>query len=202
MEPFDLAVIGAGPGGYVGAIRAAQLGLRVALVTTHMAIGQVPAAITSERVLEKISALAAGLREDLGVIEPRIAVLALNPHAGESGRFGSEEALEIAPAIEAAASRGIRACGPLPADTAFVKALRGDFDAVLAAYHDQGLAVLKTLAFDSGVNVTMGLPIVRTSPDHGTAYDIAGRGIASERSTVEAIRLARRIADNRSSARG
>jgi len=172
-------------------------GLRVALVTTHLALAEVPAAISAELVARRIRALERGLRRDLGVAEPRIAVLALNPHAGEAGRFGSEEAEKIAPAIQAAGDKGIRAAGPLPADTAFGKALAGEYDAVLAMYHDQGLAVLKTLAFDSGVNVTLGLPLVRTSPDHGTAYDIAGRGAASERSALEALKLAREIADRR-----
>jgi 4-hydroxythreonine-4-phosphate dehydrogenase len=169
-------------------------GLRVALVTTHLGIAGVPAAITAGRVGSRLEALEAGLREDFGVAEPRVAVLALNPHAGEGGRFGSEEAESISPAVESARARGARVSGPLPADTAFHRALAGEFDAVLAMYHDQGLAVLKALAFDSGVNVTLGLPIVRTSPDHGTAYDIAGRGVASERSMLEALKLAREIA--------
>jgi 4-hydroxythreonine-4-phosphate dehydrogenase len=172
-------------------------GLRVALVTTHLALADVPGAIDAELIGSRLWALDAGLKRDLGVAKPRIAVLALNPHAGEGGRFGDEEARTIAPAVAAARSRRLRAEGPLPADTAFHKALAGEYDAVLAMYHDQGLAVLKALAFDSGVNVTLGLRIVRTSPDHGTAYDIAGRGQASERSMLEALKLAREIAERR-----
>ncbi len=172
-------------------------GLRVALVTTHLAIARLPQVIGSALVESRLAALDAGLRGDLGLAEPRIAVLALNPHGGEGGRFGDEESLHIAPAVEAMRARGTKAVGPIPADTAFHKALAGEFDAVLAMYHDQGLAVLKALAFDSGVNVTLGLPFVRTSPDHGTAYDIAGQGKASERSAVEAIKLAREIANRR-----
>ncbi len=172
-------------------------GLRVAVVTTHLALSDVPAAITAEVVALRLKALERGLRKDFGIAAPRIAVLALNPHAGEAGRFGTEEAEKITPAVEAAREKGIRASGPLPADTAFHKALAGEFDAVLAMYHDQGLVALKTLAFDSGVNITLGLPLVRTSPDHGTAYDIAGRGSASERSMLEALKLAREIAGRR-----
>jgi len=172
-------------------------GLRVALVTTHVAIADLPQLITTPKVLQRLRTLDAGLRKDFGLNSPRIAVLALNPHAGEGGRFGNEEQQQISPAIEQARNSGIDASGPHPADTAFFKAINGEYDAVLATYHDQGLAVLKTLAFDTGVNVTMGLPLVRTSPDHGTAYDIAGSGKASERSMLEAILLARLIASRR-----
>ncbi len=172
-------------------------GLRVALVTTHLAIATVAASVTVRVVCERLATLDAGLRRDFGLSEPRIAVLALNPHGGEGGLFGGEESAEIFPAVERMVASGVKAIGPLPADTAFHKALAGEYDAVLAMYHDQGLAVLKALAFDSGVNVTLGLPIVRTSPDHGTAYDIAGQGVASERSTLEAIKLAREIAERR-----
>jgi 4-hydroxythreonine-4-phosphate dehydrogenase len=172
-------------------------GLRVALVTTHLALADVPAAVSAELVERQVRALDAGLRQDFGLAQPRIAVLALNPHAGEGGRFGSEEMRAISPALERVRAAGLSAAGPLPADTAFHRALAGAYDAVLAMYHDQGLAVLKTLAFDSGVNVTLGLPIVRTSPDHGTAYDIAGRGTASPNSMIEAVALARGIADRR-----
>jgi 4-hydroxythreonine-4-phosphate dehydrogenase len=174
-------------------------GLRVALVTTHLALADVPVLVTRERIGRRLDALAAGLERDFGIAKPRIGVLALNPHAGEGGRFGSEELTVIAPAIEAARARGIAAAGPLAADTAFRKQLAGEFDALLAIYHDQGLPVLKTLAFETGVNVTLGLPIVRTSPDHGTAYDIAGKGKASERSMIEALKLAREIANRRES---
>ncbi|HOX06992.1 MAG TPA: 4-hydroxythreonine-4-phosphate dehydrogenase PdxA [Planctomycetota bacterium] len=174
-------------------------GLRVALVTTHLALADVPSMITPERIGRRLDALAAGLARDFAIPRPRIGVLALNPHAGEGGRFGSEELKVIAPAIEAARARGVTAAGPLAADTAFRRQLAGEFDALLAMYHDQGLPVLKTLAFEAGVNVTLGLPIVRTSPDHGTAYDIAGRSTASERSMLAALRLAREIADRRES---
>jgi len=172
-------------------------GLRVALVTTHLAIAEVPAAITAERIGRRLEALAAGLARDFGLAAPRIGVLALNPHAGEGGRFGNEELTQIAPALEAARAHGIAATGPLPADSAFHRALQGEYDAILAMYHDQGLAVLKALAFDTGVNATLGLPIVRTSPDHGTAYDIAGKGTASPNSMIAAIKLAREISDRR-----
>jgi len=176
-------------------------GLRVALVTTHLPIARVPGVIEAALVERRLAVLDRGLRRDFALSKPRIAVLALNPHGGEGGRFGDEEARHISPAVEALRERGADVVGPVPADTAFHRALAGEFDAVLAMYHDQGLAVLKALAFDSGVNVTLGLPFVRTSPDHGTAYDIAGRGRASERSTVEAIRLARQLADRRAQER-
>lgn len=171
-------------------------GLRVLLVTRHLALAKVPRLITKERVLEAIGLAAEGCR-DLGVDEPRIAVAGLNPHAGEGGGLGREEATRIAPAVRAARRRGFAVTGPLPADTVFRRALDGEFDVVVAMYHDQGLVALKTIAFDRGVNVTVGLPIVRTSVDHGTAMDIAGRGLASDRSMREALALAAAMARRR-----
>jgi 4-hydroxythreonine-4-phosphate dehydrogenase len=129
----------------------------------------------------------------LDIKNPRIAVCGLNPHAGEAGMFGQEERDIISPAIDEAAGEGIPASGPYPPDTVFFRALRGEFDLVVAMYHDQGLIPLKLLAFEEGVNVTVGLPIIRTSPDHGTAYEIAGKGEAKPSSMVEAIKLALRL---------
>jgi len=171
-------------------------GLRVMLVTRHVPLSRVPRLITRERVLEAIELAAEGCA-DLGVTRPRIAVAGLNPHAGEGGGLGSEEQDRIAPAVSLARRRGLSVTGPLPGDTVFRRALDGEFDAVVAMYHDQGLAALKTVAFDRGVNVTVGLPIVRTSVDHGTAMDIAGTGCASDRSMVEALAMASAIARRR-----
>ncbi len=171
--------------------------LRVVLVTTHVPLAQVPALVTRERVLETLRAADRGLRRDLGVRSPRIAVAGLNPHAGEGGVLGREEAERIAPAVDAARAGGIDARGPLPADTVFHRAARGDFDAVVAMYHDQGLGPLKLLHFDDAVNITLGLPIVRTSPDHGTAFDIAGKGAASAASFRAALAAAAGIARRR-----
>jgi 4-hydroxythreonine-4-phosphate dehydrogenase len=141
--------------------------------------------------------LSAALARDFGVANPRIAIAALNPHAGESGKFGSEEARIIAPAVEALRSVGIDATGPHPADALFAPRARDGFDVALCMYHDQALIPLKALDFDSGVNVTLGLPIVRTSPDHGTAFDIAGTGLASAGATIAAIRMAGECAARR-----
>jgi 4-hydroxythreonine-4-phosphate dehydrogenase len=127
----------------------------------------------------------------------KIAVCGLNPHAGEGGEFGDEEIKTITPTVLAARKKGFAVTGPLSGDTVFHYALRGDFDAVVAMYHDQGLAPLKTVAFDSGINWTLGLPFIRTSPDHGTAYDIAGKGVANPGSMIAAIRLAKQLARNR-----
>jgi 4-hydroxythreonine-4-phosphate dehydrogenase len=168
--------------------------LKVLLVTTHLPLAGVAAAITTERVLATLVAAHRGLLEDLGVAAPRIAVSALNPHAGEGGVLGAEEAEVIVPALDRARGLGIDAAGPFPADSLFHRAATGEFDAVVAMYHDQGLVPLKLLHFHDGVNVTLGLPIVRTSPDHGTAFDLAGRGIAREESFVEALRWAAEIA--------
>ncbi|HHT9105067.1 MAG TPA: 4-hydroxythreonine-4-phosphate dehydrogenase PdxA [Candidatus Wujingus californicus] len=168
--------------------------LRVAFVTTHIALKDVPQSITIEDVLETIVITDSGLRQYFGLKKPRIAVCGLNPHAGEEGIFGDEERKVIIPAIEKARKKGIRCDGPLSADTVFYKALKGAYDAVVAIYHDQGAIPLKLHAFETGVNITLGIPFVRTSPDHGTAYDIAGKGIADPRSVIEAIKTAVRIA--------
>lgn len=162
-------------------------GLRVALVTTHAAVASLPRLVTRGEVAAAIMVTHAELKYSFGIESPRLAVLGLNPHAGEGGMFGTEEKQHISPAIRIAAAKGAPALGPIPADTAFHRMLQGEFDAVLAMYHDQGLGPLKTLAFDTGVNITLGLPIVRTSVDHGTAFDIAGTGTASEASLVAAI---------------
>jgi len=169
-------------------------GLRVALVTTHMAVADVPAALTREDIHDTTTITDNALRRYFGCRAPRIAVCALNPHAGESGMFGDEDEEVIAPAIESARAQGVDCTGPVPADVVFHQALKGNYDAVVAMYHDQGTIPVKLLAFETGVNVTLGLPIIRTSPDHGTAYDIAGQGIADPGSMVEAIRLAASMA--------
>ncbi|HET9530602.1 MAG TPA: 4-hydroxythreonine-4-phosphate dehydrogenase PdxA, partial [Blastocatellia bacterium] len=151
-------------------------------------------AITKDRLVRTIL-LADREMKRFGLGRPRIAVAGLNPHAGEHGLFGSEESREIAPAIEECRDRyGVEVSGPFPADTIFVRASRGEFDVVVACYHDQGLIAVKCLSFGEAVNVTLGLPIIRTSVDHGTAFDIAGRGVAEHRSMVEAIKLAARLA--------
>ena len=167
--------------------------LCVVLATVHIALADVPRAITRES-LEATIALTARELPRFGVVAPRIAVAGLNPHAGEHGLFGREEATAIAPAIAAARGRGIDVSGPFPADTVFVRARRGEFDVVVACYHDQGLIPVKLVAFGEAVNVTLGLPIVRTSVDHGTAFDIAGKGIADPQSMIAAVLLAARLA--------
>jgi 4-hydroxythreonine-4-phosphate dehydrogenase len=170
--------------------------LRVALATVHISIKLVPEKLTAEKITLAI-ALAAQACRDLGLPRARIAVAGLNPHAGEGGEFGDEEITTIAPTIQAMQKRGFDVVGPLSGDTVFHYALKGEFDVVVAMYHDQGLAPLKAVAFDSGINWTLGLPFIRTSPDHGTAYDIAGKGIANPGSMIAAIRLAKQLARNR-----
>jgi 4-hydroxythreonine-4-phosphate dehydrogenase len=167
--------------------------LRVALATTHLALKQVPEHLHADRI-ELAIALAAQACQDLGLPRQRVAVCGLNPHAGEGGEFGREEIDIIKPVVEAMQKKGLDVVGPLPADTLFYHAYRGDYDAVVAMYHDQGLGPLKMVAFDNGVNWTLGLPFIRTSPDHGTAYDIAGQGKASPSSMRAAIRLAKKLA--------
>ncbi|BCS52363.1 4-hydroxythreonine-4-phosphate dehydrogenase PdxA [Geobacter sp. SVR] len=164
--------------------------LRVSLVTIHEALKDVPALIDVEQVLKTIRVTAAGVARLTGRQRPRLAVAALNPHCGEGGMFGREEHDIIAPAIAAAQRAGIDAVGPLSADTLFYFARQGQYDGVVAMYHDQGLIPLKMLHFDDAVNITLGLPIIRTSVDHGTAYDLAGTGRASERSMLAAITMA------------
>jgi len=165
--------------------------LRVVLATVHIALADVPRALT-QASLESTIALTARELPRFGIGRPRIAVAGLNPHAGEHGLMGLEEDAFMIPAVEACRARGIDIAGPLPADTVFVRAMRGDYDAVIACYHDQGLIPVKLVAFGRAVNVTLGLPIIRTSVDHGTAFDIAGRGIADPSSLVAALRMARR----------
>ncbi len=172
--------------------------LRVVLVTIHTALRRAVDLVTEENVLEKIELTDEALRRDLAVENPRIAVAGLNPHAGEAGIMGAEERVVIAPAVNRARAAGIEASGPFPPDTLFYRAASGEFDAVVCMYHDQGLIPLKLLHFDDGVNVTLGLPIVRTSVDHGTAYDIAWRGEASPESMKAALELAAFMARRRS----
>jgi 4-hydroxythreonine-4-phosphate dehydrogenase len=167
--------------------------LRVVLATVHIPLAEVPRALTAAS-LESTIALTARELPRFGVPTPRIAVAGLNPHAGEHGLFGCEEQTVMAPAIAACRSRGIDVAGPFPADTIFVRARRGEFDVVVACYHDQGLIPVKLVAFGQAVNVTLGLPIVRTSVDHGTAFDIAGQGIADPQSMIAAVLLAARLA--------
>ncbi|MBN1848210.1 MAG: 4-hydroxythreonine-4-phosphate dehydrogenase PdxA [Deltaproteobacteria bacterium] len=171
--------------------------LRVALVTIHCALKDVSGLLSRENVLKTIRITAGSLRQDFRIGVPRLAVSALNPHASEAGLFGDEEEMIITPAIEEAKKQGLNVEGPFPADTLFYKAASGQFDAVVAMYHDQGLIPLKLLHFSDAVNTTLGLPIIRTSVDHGTAYDIAGRGIADPSSLKAAIRMAVRMAKNR-----
>jgi 4-hydroxythreonine-4-phosphate dehydrogenase len=164
--------------------------LRVVLVTTHLALAQVPKALTTQRVYDTITVGAAALQEHLAIAAPRIGVTGLNPHAGEGGLFGTEDGRIIRPAVQRARRRGIDAIGPLAADSVFPHAAAGRFDLVVCMYHDQGLAPFKLMHFNDGVNFTAGLPFVRTSPDHGTAYDIAGRNRADASSMIAAMRLA------------
>ena len=171
--------------------------LRVALATTHLPLSQVSRAITRELVLDTVTILERDLRQGWGLRRPRIAVCGLNPHAGEGGHLGDEEIRVIEPALAMLRSRGLDVAGPLPADTVFVPRILADYDAVLAMYHDQGLPVIKHAGFDSAVNVTLGLPIVRTSVDHGTALELAGTGRADCTSLVAAIELAIELARRR-----
>jgi len=170
--------------------------LRVVLATVHVALRDVPSLVTRESMAFTI-ALTADELPRFGHPRPRIAVAGLNPHAGEHGVIGEEDDAVLRPAIEDARGRGIDVSGPYPADTVFGRAARGEFDAVIACYHDQGLIPVKLLAFGRAVNVTLGLPIIRTSVDHGTAFDIAGKGVADPSSLVEAILLAARLARHR-----
>jgi 4-hydroxythreonine-4-phosphate dehydrogenase len=171
--------------------------LRVALVTIHCALKSVPSLLSIEKVCKTISVTSRALQQDFGLRNPRIAVAALNPHAGEAGLFGQEEEKIIRPAIRKAKAEGHQVEGPFPADSLFFRAARGEFDAVVAMYHDQGLIPLKLLHFSDAVNVTLGLPIIRTSVDHGTAYDIAGKNMADPSSLNAAIAMAVRMAKNR-----
>ncbi len=174
--------------------------LKTVPLTVHVALAQVPALLTSELIERRARIVAAALRRDFGIPSPRLAIAALNPHAGEDGRMGGEEAGIIAPAIAALRAAGIDATGPHPADALFAPHKRATYDAAICMYHDQALIPLKALDFDQGVNVTLGLPIVRTSPDHGTAFDIAGKGIAHPGAMIAAIRMAGEIAAMRARA--
>jgi len=171
--------------------------MRVALVTTHLPLAQVPAAITDARIERVASALARGLTLDFGIARPRIAVLGLNPHAGEDGHLGREEIEIITPCLERLRERGLDLIGPLPADTAFLPQQLSGFDAVLAMYHDQGLTVLKYSGFEHAVNISLGLPFVRVAVDHGTALGLAGSGRADPSSLIAALNTAHAIAEQR-----
>jgi 4-hydroxythreonine-4-phosphate dehydrogenase len=168
--------------------------LKVCLVTTHCALRQVSSSLSVEKILATIRIANDSLKKQFALPQPRLAVLALNPHAGEGGMFGDEEERHVFPAIAKAKAEGIDARGPFSADSLFHFAVRGDYDAVICMYHDQGLIPLKLLHFDDAVNVTLGLPVVRTSVDHGTAYDLAGTGKASPASLIAALKTADEMA--------
>jgi 4-hydroxythreonine-4-phosphate dehydrogenase len=171
---------------------------KVMLVTIHTPLSKVPSLITKDKVISTISITHDSLKNLFKIRDPKIVVCGLNPHAGESGAFGDEEINHIIPAVKHAREAGINIEGPLPADTLFYYANQGKWDAVVAMYHDQGLIPFKMVSFDEGVNITLGLPIVRTSPDHGTAYDIAWRGKANPSSMIAAIKVAAQLAINKS----
>jgi len=175
-------------------------GLRAVSVTIHIALRDVPETLTAVRIVDTARITHRALVEDFGIVAPRLALTGLNPHAGEDGTMGTDERDIIIPAIARLRDIGISAFGPLPADTAFRPAARASYDAILAMYHDQALIPVKTLAFDDAVNVTLGLPFVRTSPDHGTAFDIAGTGAAAPDSLIAALQLADEMARARSGA--
>lgn len=171
--------------------------LAVVPVTVHIPLADVPAALTTDLIVETARIVSHDMKERFGLQHPRLALTGLNPHAGEDGALGAEDASVIMPAIAALRSEGLDVSGPHPADTLFHAAARERYDVCLAMYHDQALIPIKTLAFDSGVNVTLGLPFVRTSPDHGTAFDIAGQGKADPSSLIAALRLAARLSGHR-----
>ncbi len=175
---------------------------RVLLATVHLPLSAVPDTLTEDLLVSRTRLLAAALRSDWGIARPAIALCALNPHASDDGMFGTEEREVYGPALARLAGEGRLVAGPVSADTVFVRAFSGEFDAVVAPYHDVGMAAFKTASFGRGVNVTIGLPFVRTSPDHGTAFDIAGRGVADPSSMVEAFGLAVRLARERRRAAG
>ena len=176
--------------------------LRTVPLTVHVALAEVPALLSPALIVHKARIVAAGLSRDFGVLTPRLAISALNPHGGEGGQFGDEEARIIAPAIAALQAEGIDAVGPVPGDALFTPRMRATYDAALCMYHDQALIPLKALEVDEGVNVTLGLPIIRTSPDHGTAFDIAGKGLADPGAMAAAIVMAGEMAAARAVARG
>ncbi len=174
--------------------------LRVTLVTIHEPLARVPTLVTEARIIATARITAEALRRDFGIAQPRLAIAGLNPHAGEGGGLGDEEIRVIEPAVRALQSEGVDARGPLPADTMFHPEARARYDAAVCMYHDQALIPVKMLDFWGGVNITLGLPIVRTSPDHGTGFDIAGRGLARPESLIAALRAADEIAERRSGA--
>ncbi|MBW8752537.1 MAG: 4-hydroxythreonine-4-phosphate dehydrogenase PdxA [Sphingomonadales bacterium] len=178
VAPEDAVMMLAGPS------------LRTVPLTVHLALAEVPGALTVELIRRRCTIVAAALQRDFGIPNPRLAVAALNPHASEDGRFGDEEARIIAPAVAALQAAGIAVTGPHPADALFAPHARGDYDVALCMYHDQALIPLKALDFDNGVNVTLGLPVIRTSPDHGTAFAIAGQRKANPGATIAALRMA------------
>jgi 4-hydroxythreonine-4-phosphate dehydrogenase len=171
--------------------------LRVLLATTHIPLRTLFAHLTKDLILRQCRLLAHALRDDWGIVDPRIGLCAVNPHASDGGLFGTEEEELLHPAVIQLLSEGLSVQGPLPADTVFHKALKGDLDAVVAPYHDVGMAAFKSVSFGTGVNVTLGLPFIRTSPDHGTAFDIVGTGKADPSSSLEAILLAARLVRRR-----
>ncbi|MFN3989109.1 MAG: 4-hydroxythreonine-4-phosphate dehydrogenase PdxA [Erythrobacter sp.] len=168
--------------------------LRAVPLTVHVALSEVPALLSADLITHKARIVAAALKRDFGIAAPRLAIAALNPHAGESGQFGMEETTVITPAIAALQAEGVDAFGPVPGDALFTPLARSTYDVALTMYHDQALIPVKALDFDEGVNVTLGLPIIRTSPDHGTAFDIAGQGVADPGAMVAAIRMAAEMA--------
>lgn len=190
------------PGGpYRPVMMIASEALRVVPLTIHIALANAPGAISTELIVATGRIMERALDRDFAIASPRIAVAGLNPHAGEGGSMGREDIDIIAPAIAQLQAEGLDVSGPHPADTLFHAARRATYDAVLAMYHDQALIPAKTLAFDTGVNVTLGLPFIRTSPDHGTAFDIAGKGVASPSSLIAAMQLAQRMSRARTAAR-
>lgn len=184
-DPADAVMMLAGPS------------LRTVPITVHVALAEVSRLLTSELIERRAAIVARALREDFGIAAPRLAIAALNPHAGEEGRMGDEDQRIVAPAVAALRARGIDASGPHPADALFAPRNRATFDAAICMYHDQALIPLKALDFDEGVNVTLGLPVVRTSPDHGTAFAIAGKGLAHAGAMIAAIRMAGECAARR-----
>ncbi|WP_067934478.1 4-hydroxythreonine-4-phosphate dehydrogenase PdxA [Alicyclobacillus kakegawensis] len=187
--PGHTEALAALSGSASSAMMLVNAGLRVVHVTTHVSLRQAIEMATTERILERIRLTAASLKQ-FGLPNPKIAVAGLNPHAGEGGLFGDEDERQIQPAVDQARAEGLQVTGPLPPDSVYARAASGEFDAVIAMYHDQGHIAIKMLGFDTGINVTLGLPILRTSVDHGTAFDIAGRGVARERSMIAAIQVA------------
>jgi 4-hydroxythreonine-4-phosphate dehydrogenase len=189
------ALVGAKTVGMLMAAEETRFGapLRVLLATRHVALRDAPRLLTEELLVEQTALLAQALERRWGIAAPRLALCALNPHASDGGLFGDEEARVYEPAVRRSREAGVRVQGPLPADTVFSRALEREFDAVVAPYHDVGMAAFKTVTFGSGVNVTLGLPFVRTSPDHGTAFELVGTGRARPDSMLEALRLAHRL---------